>query len=277
MRLLSVALALSLAFSAEVFAQPTDTLLVLVDGREVRGMFVEKTADAYVVRVDGAVVKYQFSDVARMARTDAKVKAQAEVTPTFTSGIVEQLTPALINEAIAIGARPTAKKFLEGYQLRPRSGAAPFTTYGSPLAVFSTPFSRVVALSLDAHERYAKITPADIDQAVLAPEIEVHAWPTVVSARMTGDIANVRAVVLTPARSTSRADAIQPLRTSNAVTTYSNLFGAIREGASLTAVFPIAEFRAGRDVHVVFDQRVNVAGLNYCDDCRVEIKLTGLR
>lgn len=194
--------------------------------------------------------------------------------PSARAQVLAALTPAQIAEAIALGAKVgEAKKFLREYRLRTRG----FGSNGPTVGMFTTPFSRVVALSLAAHERYAPFSPEDIDAAVLEPTIEVHAWPAVVSERRSDSIASVMAIVIMPDNAKDRSLAIQPLRTEHAVTTFSNLFGARRDGEGLMAVFPIAEFKQGRDLHIVFDQKINTVGVAYCDDCKIDIQLTGRR
>lgn len=187
--------------------------------------------------------------------------------------VLSQLTPAQVAEAIALGSRPKdARSFLDLYRLRTRV----LGSTGRTIGVFTTPFSRIVALALDAHERYATLTAADIPPEALNDDVEVHAWPMVVSERRLGQIASVRTVVLTPSGSRARAAAIQPTRTSNAVTKFANLFGATAAGESVTAVFQPADFIEGRDIHVVFTERIDI-GTGTCEDCNFAIKLRGIR
>ena len=57
------------------------------------------------------------------------------------------------------------------------------------------------------------------------------------------DVASVAAVVLMPKNSRNRAEAIAPVRMTESVTNYGNLFGATWQGAGAMAVFPISEFK----------------------------------
>lgn len=182
--------------------------------------------------------------------------------------VIAQMSPQQIEEAIKLGSNEReAKRFLDNYRLRPRA----FGSAGPTIGIFSTPFSRVVMLAADARDKYATVTAESIPKELLAPEVHVHVWPH--QLETAPDIASVRAVVLMPKGSRNRSEAIAPVRMSESVTNYSNLFGATWKGTGALAVFPISEFKEGREVRIVFDKSIPVVGIKSCDDCGVEIKL----
>jgi hypothetical protein len=63
------------------------------------------------------------------------------------------------------------------------------------------------------------------------------------------------------------------MRMTETVTSYANLFGAKWEGTGALAVFPISEFKEGREVRIVFDKSIPVVGVKSCDDCGIEVRL----
>lgn len=187
--------------------------------------------------------------------------------------ILATLTPEQIDEAIALGTKPKdARRLLQRYGLRPRALGG----NGPIVAIVTTPYTRVVALALEAHEKYETVTAADLPADALLPEVRVHAGPRRRFARgRPDDLANVRAIALTPHKSKDRSEAILPTRSEEVAAKYSNLFGAEWEGVGMAATFPASRFLDGLDVHIVFDAPIEIAGLSRCDDCRIEIKTAG--
>jgi hypothetical protein len=92
--------------------------------------------------------------------------------------------------------------------------------------------------------------------------------------------ANVVAIVLTPrggSDEAKRAQAVQPLRSSDLEERFQNLFGAEWKGTGMMAAFPIDILKKDLELPVVFDKRVEIAGAVGCSDCkaRIDVKKSG--
>lgn len=142
-----------------------------------------------------------------------------------------------------------------------------------PVACFTTPYSRVVAVAASARRRYNTATEADVtSEVVAAGELHIHAFATAIDGR---GMANVDAIVILPADSKDRSRAIHPTKTSDTTAQYKNLMGASFEGKSVTAVFSLAALGETNDVHIIFDKQLGRPA--YCDDCAFELNLKNVK
>jgi hypothetical protein len=183
-------------------------------------------------------------------------------------GIARELTPAIIEEAIAAGERGRV----------PDGILQPFSRMwgsGPHVATFSTPFMRIAAAALDAKRNYRKFTAADVTSDLSAVELHVYAW-----AQTQGPaVANVTTVVITPKKGSQdekAARAIRPTRFESIPTSFKNLFGAEFSGDSKLAVFPLDVLSEQHEVHVVYDRPVG-EGQTSCSDCAAPFKLKNVR
>jgi len=148
--------------------------------------------------------------------------------------VVSEMTPERVQEALVTAA--------EGcYMLSPA------------IACFTTPFSRVVVLAQAAKRKYKDIRPSEVPPAAVAAG-ELHVYAAARQAA-TGGIASVDAVVILP-KGGDRKAALQPLKTIQDTSQYKNLMGAVFEGKSMTAVFPLSALAERNEVHVVYDRVV---------------------
>lgn len=179
--------------------------------------------------------------------------------------VVTQMTPALIQEAINKGGDGT-------YKLQERSGWG----NGPVLGYFTTPYSRVALAAASARKRYKPFTAVDVTPDMLLPELHVYAVSQAVEG--TSAIANVEAVVVMPYKSKDRSRAVQPIRTTELTEEYKNLMGAVANGRSILAVFPLSVLDEKNELRVVFDRGVpGSAALKGCADCGLRFKLEKVR
>jgi hypothetical protein len=71
--------------------------------------------------------------------------------------------------------------------------------------------------------------------------------------------------------------AIQPTKTSEVSEEFRNMMGAVLEGKSIHAVFPLDALKPGREIVVVYDRIVGENYIRKCTECRVELDLKGVR
>lgn len=179
--------------------------------------------------------------------------------------IVQAMTPELIREAIAVG------------QADKEAGAHRLKTKGINVGFFTTPFSRVALAARRAKALYKPFTEADVTPEMTVPQLEVYAGSVSVSAPLPPGIANVQTVLIMPKGSKDVGAAIQPTTTSEASEEYRNMMGAVLEGKSIHAVFPLDALKPGREVVVVYDRIVGENYIRKCTECRVELDLKGVR
>ncbi len=179
--------------------------------------------------------------------------------------VVTEMTPERIKEAIAAGQ---ATKDEVVHSLK---------TKGIVIGVFSTPFSRVAQASRMAKTLYKPFTEADVTPEMTAPQLEVFASAVSVRSPLPPGVGNVQAVLIMPKGVKDAAQAIQPTKTSDVPEEYRNMMGAVLEGKSILAVFPLDVLKPGREVVVVYDRLVGTNYLSKCTECRVELDLKGVR
>lgn len=92
-------------------------------------------------------------------------------------GVVTEMTPELIAQAIKAGAKGDVSDGV----ITKSSGRS----WGSiHIATFSTPSMRVAMAARQAKKAYLKFAPADVIPEMIAPELHVHAWSQVNGANM---------------------------------------------------------------------------------------------
>lgn len=175
---------------------------------------------------------------------------------------VTEMTPARVSEAIAIGSQ--AKK-LDYPRLK-----------GGPAeCVLVTPFMRVARAAYDAKRAYKTLAPEDVSHDMLAATVDFVCPSQCVVKACTHrfGVGTVQAVVIT---GKGGAFPEQPLSSAPMSEVYENAFGASRQASGLIATFSASAIQPGRELHVVFDKKVN--GLfGGCEDCRIDLKLEGVR
>jgi hypothetical protein len=176
--------------------------------------------------------------------------------------VVTEMTPERIAEAIAFGSQ--AKK-LE--YPRVRGGRAE--------CALVTPFMRVARAAFDAKRTYKTFALADATPDMLAPNVDVvcPSQCVVEACSRSFGVATVQAVVITGKGSVSPQ---QPISSKPMPEVYQSAFGATDQASGLLATFPAAALQSGRELHVVFDKKVS-AKFSKCDDCKIELKLEGVR
>lgn len=176
----------------------------------------------------------------------ASVVAEAQIVP--------QMTPALIEEAIKVGA--TGKG--EGcYGLR---SMEPIGIMGC----ISTPFSRVVGAADEARQKYKTFTPADVTPAMITPEIRVHAFANTYA---TKSVVSVENVILRPKGAKGMDGVTRPLKMEESEGTYKNAMGGEWTGKSMVATFPIDALTDDTEVHVIYARPLCRDGT----DCRARL------
>jgi hypothetical protein len=181
------------------------------------------------------------------------------------SQVVTDMTPVLIQEAIDSGAPGP-------YKLQECSGWG----NGPLLGYFTTPYSRIVLAAAAARKRYKTFTSADVTADMLAPELHVYAISHAIDGMK--EIANVEAVVVMPYKSKDRSAVVLPTSTTALTEEYRNLMGAVANGRSIMAVFPLSVLDENNELRVVFDRHVPGASmLKGCTDCGVRFKLDKVR
>jgi len=185
--------------------------------------------------------------------------------------IVSDMTPVTIREAIAMG---TKAKDLGWYRIQEKARF----TWPPLIALYTTPFLRVALAANNAKKHYKVFTEADVTHEMLAPEIQVlvpSQWAD------GGAIANVETIVLLPHNSKDASQAIHPAQTKDPPEEYKDIPGFPGGGKSLIAIFPIAVWKEGNDVRVVFDRAIPGAmgpkALGGCTDCKARLYLDKVR
>lgn len=190
---------------------------------------------------------------------------------TTQAQIVRDMSPDLIREAITFG---TKAKDLGPYRIQEKAR----WSWPPLIAYYTTPFLRVALAANTAKKHYKPFTEADVTPEMLAAEIQVYAASQPVKG---AEIANVETIVLMPTKSKDTSQAIQPARMSDASEEYKNLFGFSGEGKGKLAVFPIAVWEEGTEIHVVFDRGIpssqGPGKMGGCTDCKSRIYLDKIR
>lgn len=150
--------------------------------------------------------------------------------------LVLALTPAQIQEAIALGQRA---KDVKPYSI----GGGMGPTWGS----FTTPYLRIAMASSDAKRTYRPFAETDVTPDMVAEELRVYVWAFgALGGR--GVISPQAVVIVSPG-----GEVIHPLRTEATDTEFQNAYGASATGTSLTAIFPLRAMVSGSEVRMVFD------------------------
>ncbi len=160
----------------------------------------------------------------------------------FLAGaVVTELTPELIREAIAYGAK---EKKLKAYKLGGRS-----ITQNRPGAVayYTTPFLRVALAASEAKTTYKEFTEKDVTPDMIGPEVAIIASAFVPTGSKNVD--SVKAVVVFLAD----GKPLQPDRIEPFTDEYSNAYGKKEEGHGIRAYFPLSVLRANTEVRVVME------------------------
>lgn len=175
------------------------------------------------------------------------------------------LDAAAIREAITLGQ---TKESL-GFRLQAK---------GFTIGHLWTPFARVANAARDAQKTYRPFTEKDVTPEMTASELHVTTNPIVIQPTKTtaGSIASVRAVVIMPKGSKDLAAAIQPIRTNETRSVWTDSWGFEYEGRGIEAVFPMEALREGHEVRVVYDKRIGVIVAG-CTECNAEIKMAKIR
>lgn len=187
-------------------------------------------------------------------------QAPAAAAPAATA-----LDAAQIKDAIALGQ---SKESL-GFRLQAK---------GFTIGHLWTPFARVARAARDAQKTYRPFTEKDVTPEMSAAEVRVTTNPIVIQPTKTtpGAIASVLAVVIMPKGSKELSAAIQPIRTEQTSSMWTDSWGFEYEGRGIDAVFPMDALREGHEVRVVYDRRIGVIVAG-CTECNAEIKLAKIR
>ena len=123
-------------------------------------------------------------------------------------------------------------------------------------ACFTTPYSRVAMAAQAARDKYEAFDEASASPEMLAPMVEVLAMPQpsfVFGSGRVGPPIDVKAVVVAPAKSKDRAEAILPTERADLDRSYQNMLGASFEAKGLVARFPLSVLSEANEVRVVWD------------------------
>lgn len=185
--------------------------------------------------------------------------------------VVMEMTPELIREAIA------ASKAVGCYSLK-TSGK---WLHGEDSGCITTPYSRVVQASQSAREKYQPFTEADVTPEMLAPVVQVFAFPPasfIMGRGKVGPPLDVKAVVVAPAKSKDREAAILPSHQVELDSRYQNMLGATFEATGLVATFPLDVLSEKNEVRFVYDGKGCADWKNkLSSECAVRFNLKGVR
>lgn len=168
----------------------------------------------------------------------------------LAGGVVTDMTPELIREAIAYGAK---EKKIQPYKLSGKRGS--HGCFGvdngqnmsrPTIASYTTPFMRVALAAAEAKSTYKEFTAADVTPEMLAPEVVMVApsW-----AKCREGIKGVKAVVIV----LPGGQVVHPERQLELTEKYSNAYGATDSGQGILAFFPFSAIQEGAEVRVVMD------------------------
>jgi hypothetical protein len=152
--------------------------------------------------------------------------------------VVAEMTPDLVKAAIADTKADGCYDLKKGF------------------ACFTTPYSRVAFAAREARKKYAPFTELQVTPEMVAPVVEVMAWPQnsfVFGSGKTGPPISVSRIVIMPAKGKDPSQAIQPSEQVDLDRSYSNLLGATWEARGILARFPLAVVSVGNEVRVVYD------------------------
>jgi hypothetical protein len=176
--------------------------------------------------------------------------------------VVTEMTPERVAEAIAFGSQAKRMEY-------------PRVKGGRAECALVTPFLRVARAAFDAKRTYKTFAPADATPDMLAANVDVvcPSQCVVEACNRSFGVATVQAVVITEKGGASPQ---QPISSQPMPEIYQNAFGVTDQASGLLATFPAAALQPERELHVVFDKKVS-AKFSKCDDCKIDLKLDGVR
>jgi hypothetical protein len=163
--------------------------------------------------------------------------ALATAPTTSVAQVVTEMTPDTIKAAIADNKNDGCYTLRKGF------------------ACFTTPYSRVVQAAQAAKKKYEPFTEASVTPEMVAPVVEVLAWPQpsfIYGSGRTGPPIDVSAVVVMPAKSKDASAAIQPAEKVDLDSHYQNLLGATWEAKGIVAKFPLSVLTPQNEVRIVY-------------------------
>lgn len=188
--------------------------------------------------------------------------------------VVTDMTPERIEQALADDKTP---------------GCYPLGSKGAGVGLreeisngcFTTPYSRVAGAAQEARRTYQKFSAANVDEAMLAPVVEVVAFPVpsfIMGRGKVGPPLDVKAVVIMPRKSKDRSAAVLPTVETEVERGYQNLYGATFEAKGIRAFFPLSVLSESNEIRFVY------VGLGCSDwknklssECNVRLKLEGVK
>lgn len=188
------------------------------------------------------------------------------------SGVVREMTPERIVEAIAAGEKTTW--FFWGLEANEST---------TEIGRFSTPFMRVAAAASRAQLNYRRLKPEDVTPELIKPELHVYVMdqgPLLEPRRN-----SVQAVVITNADGKygeKFASAVRPLVFEELPESLRYGLLNMATGPWRVAVFPLDLLNENREVHVVFRESISVEDrdgqIKYaCTDCATRLKFRQVR
>jgi hypothetical protein len=176
------------------------------------------------------------------------------------AGIVTEMTPALVEQAIQEG-RIKAKGGLLAGLFGKVSLPGQYPQGGRKKPCFlMTPYSRVVFASHLAFSDNRALTPPRVSRDLLAPELWVVCSPITRSAEGPSDVRTISLV--------AGGRAVPALRMETSRELYQDKFGFTYPALGMTAVFPLAAAQPGGEVNVIYS--------GY-EDAKFRLDLTGVR
>jgi hypothetical protein len=154
-------------------------------------------------------------------------------------GVVTEMTPELVREAIAYGAK---EKKLRPYYLGGQGG---MMDARRTVATFTTPFLRVALAASEAKAAYKEFAEGDATPEMLAPELQIAAGAMSIGRVIYG----VKTVVIVG----PDGKVTQPDRSEERIEEFSNAYGAKDSARGVTAYFPLSAIREDAEVRVVMD------------------------
>jgi len=177
--------------------------------------------------------------------------------------VVTEMTPERIREAIADKKTAGCYTLKKGY------------------ACFTTPYSRVVQAARSAKREYQPFTENDVTPEMVAPVVEVLAFPQpsfVIGSGRVGPPIDVKAVVVMPKGSKDREAALLPTATADLDSRYQNLMGAKWDARGVVARFPLFALTESHEVRVVYDGKgCSDWKFNLTSECGFQFKLDGVK
>lgn len=188
------------------------------------------------------------------------------------SGVVREMTPERIAEAIAAGEK--ARWFFWGFEANESA---------TEIGRFSTPFMRVAAAASRAQLNYGRLKPQDVSPELIKPELHVYVMDQgpILEPRRN----SVQAVVITNAEGKygeKFASAVRPLVFEELPESLRYGMLDMTTGPWRVAVFPLDLLNENREVHVVFREYISVEDKDgqhkyTCTDCATRLKFREVR